>query len=275
MKRKLCLFLLLCLVNLMMTACDSQKKAERRLMQLFEIESQKESRITGKDGAPMALIPAGEFQMGSNDRAVHGARPVHTVYLDAFYMDVYEVTNAQYKKFMDATGHRPPNWNDSRSKADPPFCSYFYWLNLFLEKPADHPVIGVSWHDAAAYAKWAGKRLPTEAEWEKAARGGLEGRKYPWGDSIDESKANYHSGGPKPVGSYSPNGYGLYDMAGNAWELCMDGPDEKNRSLRGGSSGLYAPFLHVASRVLIPAADLDNPVGFRPIGFRCAGSVIP
>ena len=179
------------------------------------------SVVTGKDGAPMALIPAGEFQMGSND-GTYDERPVHTVYLDAFYMDKYEVTNALYKKFMDATGHKAPAdwcWNDNKYNAP------------------DQPVVGVTWDDAVAYAEFYGKRLPTEAEWEKAARGGLVGKKFPWGDAdLDGSQCNsadrnYNSSWSDvddshqytaPVGSYTPNGYGLYDMAGNIYEWCSD-----------------------------------------------------
>jgi sulfatase modifying factor 1 len=172
-------------------------------------------QITGKDGAPMVLIPAGDFQMGSNDS--DDEKPVHTVYLDAFYIDIYEVTNAQYKKFMDATKYKEPNyWNDSKFNAP------------------NHPVVGVRWNDAVAYTKWAGKRLPTEAEWEKAARGGLVGKKYPWGDNLTHDDANYSGTGGKdkwvntsPVGSFAPNGYGLYDMAGNVWEWCADWYDSK------------------------------------------------
>jgi len=228
--------------------------------------------IIGKDGAEMVLIPAGEFSMGSNDYG--DEKPVHTVYLDAFYIDRYEVTNAQYKKFMDATGHKAPAfWSDSKYNAP------------------NHPVVGVSWNDAKAYAEWAGERLPTEAEWEKAARGGLVGKKYPWGDNITHDDANYDGTGGKdvwehtsPVGSFAPNGYGLYDMAGNAWEWCADwydsgcyakspsrnptGPDSgSSRVLRGGSWGYGGTdSLRVAYR------GFDDPAymfGF--VGFRCAG----
>jgi len=173
------------------------------------------NNIVVKDEVPMVLIPDGEFLMGNIDHWLFvpdDDKPVHTVYIDAFYMDIYEVTNAQYKKFTDATGHRMPSyWNDSTYNA----------LN--------HPVVGVSWDDAVAYCKWADKRLPTEAEWEKAARGGLTGKKYPWGDTITHDNANYYDTGGKdiwngtvPVGSFAPNGYGLYDMAGNVSEWCAD-----------------------------------------------------
>ena len=122
----------------------------------------------------MVLIPAGEFQMGSNN-GERDEKPVHTVYLDAFYIDKYEVTVAEYKRFVEATGHRPLPVSVARTSLTD-----------------QHPVVQVSWHDAMAYAKWAGKRLPTEAEWEKAARGGLIAQDYPWGDAIDASRANYN-----------------------------------------------------------------------------------
>jgi iron(II)-dependent oxidoreductase len=113
---------------------------------------------------------------------------------------------------MDATDYEAPSyWNDSKFNAP------------------NHPVVGVSWDDAVAYANWAGKRLPTEAEWEKSARGGLVGKKYPWGDTLTHDDANYSGTGGKdkwehtsPVGSFASNGYGLYDMAGNVWEWCAD-----------------------------------------------------
>ncbi len=118
------------------------------------------------------------------------------------------MTVGQYKAFIRATGHKPPDWSRVAE-----------W------SPTDqHPMIWVSWHDAMAYSIWAGKRLPTEAEWEYAARGGLVGKRYPWGDTIDSSKANYDYNIRKttPVGRYAANGYGLYDMCGNVYEWCLD-----------------------------------------------------
>lgn len=179
----------------------------------------------------MVLIPAGKFQMGSNDSDAHDdERPEHTVYVDAFYIDKYEVTVGEYKQFIHATGHRAPDWS-----------------KVVRDSPTDqHPIIYVSWYDAMAYAQWAGKRLPTEAEWEKAARGGLVGKKYTWGDSADSSKANYNRNaeGTTPVGSYPANGYGLYDMSGNVWEWCLDGYDEnfykislRQNPISGGTIG--------------------------------------
>ena len=237
--------------------------------------------IVGQDGAEMVLIPVGEFQMGSND-GDDDERPVHTVYVDAFYMDKYEVTVGQYKKFVQATGHRAPDWN---------FVAEY--------SPTDqHPIIVVSWHDAMAYAQWAGKRLPTEAEWEKAARGSLKGQKYPWGNSIDSSKANYGDNGTTVVGRYPANGYGLYDMAGNVWEWCLDAYSgdfyarsprdnpfsggivtdmtnnftnvNSSRVLRGGSWGDDAQDVRVAYRSWnTPTNTLNNG------GFRCVRAVSP
>ncbi len=194
--------------------------------------------ILGADTAPMVLIPAGEFQMGSDYNTIGNAatRPMHVVYLDAFYIDKYEVTIGQYNQFVRATNYRPlPDWVYRYSRTDA------------------HPVIGVSWHDARAYAKWAGKRLPTEAEWEKAARGGLVQKNHAWGDAaVDGTQCNFADKNLRiiwdrerepddnwadenlddgyaytaPIGSYPPNGYGLYDMEGNVWEWCFDAYDE-------------------------------------------------
>ena len=188
------------------------------------------------DGAVMHLIPTGEFEMGDHfGEGQSDERPVHTVYLDAFYMDEAEVTNAMYKTFTEATGHRAP----------------FHWNNPLgvghLSKP-HFPVTYVSWHDAMAYAKWAGKRLPTEAEWEYAARGGQAGQQYPWGNEISHDHANYSGEGerdrwywPAPVKRFPRNDYGLYDMAGNVWEWCLDEYDKdfyatssRNNPVAGG-----------------------------------------
>ncbi len=173
--------------------------------------------------ARMALIPAGTFQMGSNDAKADGdERPVHTVYVDAFYMDTHEVTNAEYKSFLLAN----PEWQKTHipdAFHDGNYLNHWDGNNYPVGK-GDHPVGYVSWYAAMAYSFWAGKRLPTEAEWEYAARGGLVGKKYPWGDTITPNDANYgrNVGDTRPVGSYAANGYGLYDMAGNVYEWCLD-----------------------------------------------------
>ena len=180
------------------------------------------STIWERYGAKMVLIPAGDFQMGSNDsQAYDDEKPVHTVYVDAFYMDTYEVTNAQFKAFINANLH----WQ--KDKIDERFARGGYLAhwddNNYPSGKSNHPVTHVSWYAAMAYAQWAGKRLPTEAEWEKAARGGLVGKKYPWGNAINISQANYEDvGSTMPVAMYAPNGYGLYDMTGNVWEWCLD-----------------------------------------------------
>ena len=179
--------------------------------------------LSGRVPEGMVLIPAGEFQMGSNDRqSGRDEKPVHTVYIDAFYMDVYEVTNAQYKEFIDAN----PQWQKDRILRQYRVLEYLQdWTNNnYPIGKGNHPVVYVGWYGAMAYAVWAGKRLPTEAEWEKAARGGLIGKRYPWGNSIDSSKVDYNMRvrGTTPVGHYSANGYGLYDMAGNVYEWCLD-----------------------------------------------------
>ena len=188
------------------------------------------------DGAVMHLIPAGEFEMGDHfGEGQSDEHPVHSVYLDAFYMDETEVTNAMYERFTEATGHRAP----------------FHWENPMgvghLSKP-HFPVTYVSWHDAMAYAQWAGKRLPTEAEWEYAARGGQVGQRYPWGSEVSHDRANYNGEGerdkwnwPAPVKRFAQNDYGLYDMAGNVWEWCLDEYDRdfyamspRNNPVAGG-----------------------------------------
>ena len=257
----------------------------------------------------MVLIPAGTFQMGGD---AADALPVHTVHLDAFYMDTYEVTNAQFKAFLEAN----PQWRKDlvngrfRADAHARFRGQHYledWNGAdYPAGKANHPVASVSWYAAMAYAQWAGKRLPTEAEWEYAARGGLAGERYPWGDTITHDDANYgeHVDDTTSVGRYPPNGYGLYDMAGNAWEWCLDAydvdfyaasydsrnpiagvreiqwilgnftsiPRNSSRVLRGGSWDSGAKFVRVTAR------DRYTPSFTCPVayyGFRCVTDVAP
>ena len=231
----------------------------------------------------MVLIPAGAFQMGSYTYG--DERPVHTVYLDAFHIDKYEVTNAQYKEFVDAN----PQWRKDRIPNKYHDGDYLKdWRgNSYPAGKSNYPVVYVSWYAANAYAKWAGKRLPTEAKWEKAARGGLVGKRYPWGDSISRNDANYSGTGGKdrwketsPVGRFSPNGYGLYDLSGNVWEWCSDwyAKDYYGKSparnpkgprsgiwqvIRGGSWYNRTGFLRCADRYYSSLIKTDNDIGFR------------
>ena len=251
----------------------------------------------------MVFIPAGQFQMGSiDDEASNNEQPVHTVHIDAFYMDEHEVTNLEYKEFLLEN----PRWQKSR--IDKRFHSGSYlkhWSgNNYPSGKANHPVTYVSWYAAMAYAEWAGKRLPTEAEWEYAARGGLAGMKYPSGNTISTRQANYksHVGDTTAVGRYAANGYDLYDMAGNVWEWCLDEydadfyfvsrnsrnpisgartiqwildnftsiPTNTSRVLRGGSWFDSARYLRVANR-----GYTTPPNSFSNYGFRCARAVTP
>ena len=183
--------------------------------------------------ADMVLIPAGEFSMGDyHDTRRENEKPVHTVYLDEFYIDKYEVTNAQYAEFLneygkdtDAAGHRLAEIGSSRSVKIERVGNAYEAESRY----AEHPVRRVTWYGAAAYAQFHGKRLPTEAEWEKAARGGLIGKMYSWGDELSHSYGNYLLTGEidhwittAPVGKFPPNGYGLYDTTGNVLEWCAD-----------------------------------------------------
>lgn len=177
----------------------------------------------------MVYIPDGEFQMGSDQQvAKKSEKPVHNVYTDAFFMDKYLVTNAQFKEFVDANPEwrkpQPSKTHIDSAYHDGAYLEHWHEDNYPNDKD-NHPITKVSWYAAMAYALWKGKRLPTEAEWEKAARGDLQGMAYPWGDSIDATHANYlfHIGHTTHVGQYPPNRYGLYDMCGNAWEWCLDG----------------------------------------------------
>ncbi|UCH98628.1 MAG: formylglycine-generating enzyme family protein [Candidatus Aminicenantes bacterium] len=231
----------------------------------------------------MVFIPGGKFVMGKElppakegEKEKYVNNPAHNVELDSFYIDKYEVTNYQYFLFCQATGKKLP---------------VFWGMNEFhcgLDFP-NHPVVGVSYIEAQAYAKWRGMRLPTEAEWEYAARGGLSGKKYPNGDELDDKLANYgqHRRGTTAVGSYPANGFGLYDMAGNVREWVLDyyqtnyylsspgknpqGPDiGRFRVIRGGSWFSGPGCVTVYRRnALAP-----NWVDFA-VGFRCAKDAKP
>ena len=257
---------------------------------------QKAEKLSEKPAPPenMELIPAGDFSMGGGYHSEEN--PKHTVYVDEFYIDIHEVTNAQYKEFVDAN----PEWQEEHIEAqfhDGSYLQHWYWNNYSSDE-GNHPVVYVSWYAAMAYAEWVGKRLPTEAEWEKAARGGQSGTKYPWGHSSDSSKANYDyyqgSRNTTPVGSYPANGYGLYDMIGNVCEWCLDefqqdfynksprqnpiaGAESivdainnftkirKRRVLRGGHYGTFHP-----TRVRVTSRYRYRPeYTSRDIGFRC------
>ena len=234
--------------------------------------------ITNSLGMALRYIPAGEFKRGS-ERGAGNERPVHLVKITRpFYLGVHQVTNRQYKVFVDDAGRHPPNVAKYGSAAwDVKGCP----AHLL-----DHPVVCVSWHDAWAFCKWLGKRekrryrLPTEAEWEYACRAGTTTRRY-WGDDADPSRANYvdaGKGGTVPVGTHPPNPWGLHGMLGNANDWCYDRFDDyprgpvanprgprygHNRVMRGGWFGSKA------NRVTCSARDADEPSGtYRYTGFR-------
>jgi formylglycine-generating enzyme required for sulfatase activity len=224
----------------------------------------------------MTLIPAGYFNLGSAD-GFDDEYPIVKVWIDSFYIDNHEVTNKEYKAFCDSTKRTyPPNPMGDTS---------------YFSRKTEYPVVNVTWDDAAAYAKWAGKRLPTEAEWEKAARGGSDS-KYFCGDSITGNDANYSGkhGTDKwnkasPVESFPPNKFGIYDMIGNVWEWCNDfyqkeyyfsitspnpaGPKTSAvKVIRGGSWDSAPEILRSAQR-----GKLDPKLKNSNVGFRCAVSV--
>lgn len=236
----------------------------------------------------MALIPAGSFTMGGrSDQAYEDEFPRHDVKVSAFYMDVTEVTNAQFSAFVESTDYitiaeRDVDWEEMKSQVPegtprPPdsvlmagslvfqktsqpvnlrdYAQWWKWTTganwrqpegpeSSIENRSNHPVVHIAFEDAQAYAKWAGKRLPTEAEWEWASLGGDANNKYPWGNEPIENahdKANFWQGlfpyqnqladgfeSTAPVSSFPANGYGLYDMAGNVWEWCQDKYDARS-----------------------------------------------
>jgi serine/threonine-protein kinase len=224
----------------------------------------------------LLYVPAGEFTMGS-DKGNADEKPVHVVSLNAFFIDQTEVTNAMYAKCVAAGGCSAPRDTSSFTHSN------YYGNNKY----DDFPVIYVNWTQANSYCEWAGRRLPSEAEWEKSARG-TDQRTYPWGEGIDKSRADYsrYVGDPNSVGTYETgkSPYGALDMAGNVWEWVDDwygeqyyqgspasnptGPASgQDRVLRGGSWGNDPNSLRVSTRLG------SSPDGWHFIfGFRCARS---
>jgi len=258
----------------------------------------------------MVEIPAGSFLMGTDDGGYpdDGEGPVHEVRLSAFAIDRYAVSNARFAEFVDATGHvtvaehegwsfvfaglLPDDFPPTHGVAQAP-----WWRKVegsdwrhpegpqsTIDARGDHPAVHVSWNDAVAYASWAGKRLPSEAEWERAARGGLDRKVFPWGDGLEpagEHRMNVWQGdfpsrnsledghlGTAPVRSFPANGFGLYEATGNVWEWTADPFDERGRVQKGGSylcHHSYCRRYRVAAR---QSSTPDSSTG--NVGFRCA-----
>lgn len=251
-----------------------------------------EEKVLGE----MVLLSGGTFWMGLSEKEVEKAHrlgkengvrntgqildtemPRHKVTVKPYYIDKFEVTNQQFAQFVKEAGYKP--------QGD--------WAKYNTPGRESHPAILVTWYDAHAYAKWAGKRLPTEAEWEFAARGGFENKLFPWGDDISKDQADYSAKQAfsyaqihtMEVGSYPPNSFGIYDMSGNAGEWCFDwfgenyysksseenptGPDQGEKMVvKGGAWGTVAFYLRASSRGSFKPYSYD----YR-IGFRCARSL--
>jgi sulfatase modifying factor 1 len=279
----------------------------------------------------MVLLPGGTFLMGGNDGdgfPADGEGPVRSVALRPFLIDAMAVSNTRFAAFVEATGHvtdaerygwsfvfgglLPDDFPETCGAVQAP-----WWRQVFgaawnhpegpqssIEDRMNHPVVQVSWRDAAAYCQWAGTRLPTEAEWEYAARGGLEQRKYPWGDDLvpnGEHRANIWQGtfpsrntvedgyfGTAPIDAFSPNAYGLFNTSGNVWEWCADWfhstfhrastrdnptgpPHGEAKVIRGGSFLCHASY---CNRYRVAARSSNTPDSSTGhMGFRCARDI--
>jgi formylglycine-generating enzyme required for sulfatase activity len=266
-----------------------------------------QANSAGAEAGPMVRVPGGTMQMGISTAEIPSLQntfhidrpelfqdevPKHSVTLDAFHIDKFPVTNAQFKKFTDAH----PEWQADRiprALNNGDYLKHWKEPTAFTTK-ADHPVVNVNWYAAVAYCRWAGKRLPTEAEWEHAARGGLNAL-FPWGDQpVDNTRANFSGSGlgtTSPVGSYPANGFGLFDMAGNVWQFLADewkpysAAPQKNPVAGGNLFVEGDAFLQVKTRRVIRGGsfggglvnfwveyrDSHSPENARDfVGFRCA-----
>jgi formylglycine-generating enzyme required for sulfatase activity len=280
------------------------------------------------DTSRMVRIPAGSFEMGADDDVgfpQDGEGPVREVELDAYYIDQHAVTNVEFLEFVRETGYTTEaeqfGWSfvfqdfvedDDRVLDSVPAAPWWRavegacWARpegpgSGIEDRLDHPVVHVSWNDAVAYCEWAGKRLPTEAEWERAARGGLTGKRYAWGDELrpdGEHRCNIWQGefpehntggdgylGTAPVDAYEPNGFGLYNVSGNVWDWCADwfsadyhvdgprtnptGPPEGDaKVIRGGSYLCHRSYCNryrVAARTSNTPDSSTGHTGFRTV----------
>jgi len=331
--------------------CESNIPSRFGNAKLTQPQSIQAGGLTGSHKG-MVWIAGGTYRMGADTKqASPDEYPKHTVFVNGFWMDVTEVTNAQFEAFVKATGYmttaeKKPDWNELKKQMPPgtpkpdesllvaaslvfhptesevdlnDYSQWWTWQQganwrhphgpgSNIKGKANYPVTQISWYDARAYCKWAGKRLPTEAEWEWAARGGLKNNVYPWGNqpvSTGRAKANIWEGNfpykntlkdqyylAAPVSSFKPNGYGLYDMAGNVWEWCNDlynadyytaspskNPQEASKSfdpqepyaikrvIRGGSflcNDSYCSGFRVARRM-----KSTEDSGMEHLGFRC------
>jgi sulfatase modifying factor 1 len=306
--------------------------ARARLLQLNESRrsSAERRRVNTGSTADMVLLDGGRFLMGSESPesfAADGEGPVRQVLLDPFYISKYPVTNEQFAEFVSRTGYtsEAQRWGWSfvfrnhipEPRRGPALAATPWWVRVDgadwahpegPDKPAlesrHHPVVHASWNDAQAYCDWAGVRLPTEAEWEYASRGGLEQNTYPWGDELmpggrhmcniwqgtfpDIDLAEDGFSAPAPVDSFAPNGFGLYTVVGNVWEWCADffdaqwhqtappvnpvgPPSGTTRVMKGGSYLCHASFCfryRNAARTANTPESATGNIGFRTVRDR-------
>ena len=311
--------------------CCAPTKVRAGILTGSRAESAQRVRASAGDTANMVKLEGGRFLMGSEDAdivAADGEGPVRPVTIDPFYLDRYPVTNQEFGRFIAATdyqteaqrfgwsfvfkGHLPPVPD---TPEHPVGLSWWYKIDgadwshpegpdSSVRTREQYPVVHVSWNDAAAFAQWAGKRLPTETEWEFAARGGLEAKRFPWGDDLtpegrhlcniwqgefpDVDLAEDGYSAPAPVDAFQPNGFGLYSITGNTWEWSADwfspdyhlyatrlnpvGPAHgQARSMRGGSYLCHASY---CNRYRVAARTSNTPDSSTTnIGFRCARDV--